>query len=449
MAAGLGQARAAILSGVFLAALLAGAILPLQAQDRPAAPPEQTTIHGLDGELHRFLYDEAMATLHIRSYFFDRQNGKPPNNEALATGGWVGLESGWFYDTFQIGAVGYTTQPVWAPQTRWNTSDGTSLLKPGGYGYFTLGQAYASARWKDQTFTGFRQYVDELEVNPRDDRELPQTFEAYALRGRLSEVNYFAGYVAAMKPRDYSAFINMGEAGGAPNHNAGMGLFSVKYGSMDKVQLRASSYYVPDILWSSYGDAGGTIPISDSFTIKLAGQFAAQGSNGRDFLTGKPFSTFWAGMRADALWGPMLLWLTYTQVGSSAPWRSPYGIWIGYNKMQVLDFDRAGETASTIGAAYDFKGMGLPGVQLLASATYGGNAVDATTGRLLPENWEYDFDLRLQADAMSVPDWLKPLQLRGRVAFVNQYQNNSLSNSMTEYRAVLNYELTWKGPRRH
>ena len=204
MAAGLGQARAAILSGVFLAALLAGAILPLQAQDHPGTPPEQTTIHGLGGELHRFLYDEAMATLHLRSYFFDRQNGKPPNNQALATGGWVGLESGWFYDTFQIGAVGYTTQPVWAPQTRWNTSDGTSLLKPGGYGYFTLGQAYASARWKDQTFTGFRQYVDELEVNPRDDRELPQTFEAYALRGRLSEVNYFAGYVAAMKPRTSS-----------------------------------------------------------------------------------------------------------------------------------------------------------------------------------------------------------------------------------------------------
>lgn len=446
--AGLGQARTAMLSGVFLAALLAGRILPLQAEDRPAAPPEQTTIQGLDGELHRFLYDEAMATLHIRSYFFDRQNAKPPNNQALVTGGWIGLESGWFYDTFRIGAVGYTTQPVWAPQTRWDTSDGTSLLKPGGYGYFTLGQAYASARWKDQTFTGFRQYVDELEVNPRDDRELPQTFEAYALRGRLSEVNYFAGYVAAMKPRDYAAFINMGEAGGAPNHNAGMGLVSVKYGGMDRIQLRASSYYVPDILWSSYGDAGGTIPISDSFTIKLAGQFAAQGSNGRDFLTGKPFSTFWAGIRADALWGPMLLWLTYTQVGSSAPWRSPYGIWIGYNKMQVLDFDRAGETASTIGAAYDFKGMGLPGVQLLASATYGGNAVDATTGRQLTENWEYDFDLRLQADAMSVPGWLKPLQLRGRVAFVNQYQNNSLSNSMTEYRAVLNYELTWKGPRR-
>ncbi|MBX9944785.1 MAG: OprD family porin [Reyranella sp.] len=420
---------------------------PTSAEER-AVPEQGPPPSALGDELRRFLHDEATATLHSRSYFLDRQNQSPPNNAALVTGGWVGLQSGWLYDTFQIGAVGYTTQPVWAPQNRWDTSDGTLLLKPGGYGFFTLGQAYASARWSGQAFTGFRQYVDELEVNPHDDRELPQTFEAYALRGALGPVNYFAGYVAAMKPRDYSDFINMGEAGGAPNVNAGMALGSVKYGSMDNFQLRASTYYVPDILWSSYGDAGGTIKIDEHFTLRLAGQFAAQGSNGLNLLTGQPFSTFWGGGRADALWGPMFLWLAYTQVGSAAAWRAPYGIFIGYNKMQVLDFNRAGERALTIGGGYDFKGAGLPGVMFLASATYGGNAVDTGTGRALSDNWEYDLDLRFQAEPLPLPDFLKPLQLRGRVAFVNQYLNNTLSNAQTEYRVVLNYEVSWKGPRR-
>ena len=443
-----GGERARIWSAWLLTGLLIASLQPAWAQDRLALPSKESTTTTLGNEFQRFLYDEAMATLHIRSYFFDRQNIRPPNNVALVTGGWIGLESGWFYDTFQVGAVGYTAQPVWAPQSRWDTSDGTSLLKPGGYGYFTLGQAYASVRWRGQKFTGFRQYVDELEVNPRDDRELPQTFEAYALRGTLREVNYFAGYVAAMKPRDYSAFINMGEAAGAPNHNAGMGLVSVKYGSMDDLQFRASTYYVPNILWSSYGDVGRTFPIADSFLIKLTGQFAAQGSNGQNFVTGKPFSTFWGGARVDTVWGPMAFELAYTQVGSSAAWRSPYGIWIGYNKRQVLDFNRAGETAITMSGAYDFQGVGLPGLVIAATATYGGNAVNADTGRVLPETWEYDFDLQFRADPLPVPDWLKPLQLRGRVAFVNQYLNNIMSNSMTEYRAVLNYELTWKGPRR-
>ena len=44
------------------------------------------------------------------------------------------------------------------------------------------------------------------------------------------------------------------------------------------------------------------------------------------------------------------------------------------------------------------------------------------------------------------PDWLKPFNLRNRVAFVDQYLNRSLT-SYTEYRVQLNYELTWKGPR--
>jgi len=198
--------------GTTLGRAWAGLLALLLIAFSPPASAEELPTSTLGSELRRFLHDEATATVHVRSYLFDRVNQRPPNFTALAAGGWVGLQSGWFYDTFQVGAVGYTTQPVWGPQNPWDTSNGTSLLKPGGYGFFTLGQAYASARWKGQTATGYRQYIDELEVNPRDDRELPQTFEAYALRGGFGPVNYFAGYVAAMKPRDYSAFINMGEA---------------------------------------------------------------------------------------------------------------------------------------------------------------------------------------------------------------------------------------------
>ena len=438
-------------TGTWLAWLLAAYLMApwqgLQAQDLRPAPPQEAATTTLGGELRRFLHDEATAVVHFRGYFFDRQNLVPPNNVALVAGGWMGFQSGWFYDTVQVGAVGYTTQPVWAPQGPQNTSNGTSLLKPGGYGFFTLGQAYASALWKGQTFTGFRQYLDELEVNPRDDRELPQTFEAYALRGTVGQASYFAGWVAAIKPRDYSAFINMGEQAGAPNVNAGMALGSVKYGTPDKLQLRASSYVVPDILWSSYGDVGQTFPLSDSFLVRLAGQFAVQGSTGENLLTGVPFGTFWGGLRADAVWGPMTVSAAYTQVGSSSPWRAPYGIWIGYNKRQVLDFNRAGETAFTLLGAYDFKGMQLPGLIAFASATYGGRAVNSATGQPLSENWEYNFDLQFQAAALPVADWLKPLQLRPRVAFVNQYLGGAQVNSLTEYRVTLNYELTWKGPR--
>ncbi len=431
--------------GLALALLAMAPVQSAFAQE--SAPPAEAPTSRLGVELQRFLYDEATAALHLRSYLFDRQNQKPPSLAAAVTGGWVGLQTGWFYDALQLGAVGYTTQPLWAPQGRITTSDGTSLLKRGGYGFFTLGQAYASARWNRQTATIFRQIVDELEVNPRDNREIPQTFEAYALRGALGPVNYFAGYVAAMKPRDDSAFINMGQAAGASHVNKGMGLFSVKYGNMNEVQVRASTYYVPDILWSSYADVDGTIKVPGDLRVQLAGQFAVQGSNGMNLLTGQPFSTFWGGFRADAFWGPMAFRVSYTQIGSAAAWRNPYGIFIGYNKMQSLDFNRAGEMAVTAGASYDFKGAGLPGVIFLATATYGGNSVNPQTHTSLSNNWEYDLELAIRGDAMpNAPGWLKPFNLRNRVAFVDQYLNDTVT-SYTEYRVQLNYELTWKGPR--
>ena len=48
---------------------------------------------------------------------------------------------------------------------------------------------------------------------------------------------------------------------------------------------------------------------------------------------------------------------------------------------------------------------------------------------------------------LEVPDWLKPLQLRGRIAFVDQYLGHT-ATSFTEYRVILNYEVTWNGTRR-
>ena len=86
---------------------------------------------------------------------------------------------------------------------------------------------------------------------------------------------------------------------------------------------------------------------------------------------------------------------------------------------------------------------------MLANAVYGANAVNPTTGALLSQQWEYNLDLQLRAEQMTLemPDWLKPLQLRGRIAFVDQYLGHTTS-SFTEYRVILNYEVTWNGSRR-
>ena len=409
----------------------------------PAAAQE------LGGDLRRFLHDDAAATLHLRSFFLDRTNPAPPNNAAWAVGGWVGYETGWFRDFLQFGAVGYTSQPLWAPQS----TDGTLLLKPQQYGYWVLGQAYGSIKLYDQVFTAYRQAIDEFEVNPQDDRMTPNLFEAYALRGTLGPVTYFAGYVARMKLRGESDFDDMaqvasnqyGRAGSVPA--AGMWLASLRYNPIESLALRASGYHVPDILTSSYGDITWSAPMPRDFKLVLSSNVMVQGSTGASHLTGQPFSTWSAGARAILGWGDATVWAAYMQTGSAAPYRTPYGQWIGYGKQMTKDFNRADERAFQIGATYDFAGLGLGGLTFHGSATMGSGAIDPETRANLVDNTEFDIDVEYKFTTQHWPDWLKPLSLRGRGAWIDENLNGRRS-AETEYRLILNYELTFKGSER-
>ena len=77
-----------------------------------------------------------------------------------------------------MGAVGYTSQPLYAPDDK----DGTTLLAPGQEGITVLGQAYGQLRYRDYALlTGYRQMVDDGYVNRQDNRMLPNTFERAVL----------------------------------------------------------------------------------------------------------------------------------------------------------------------------------------------------------------------------------------------------------------------------
>src|SRR6185436_16736489 len=79
-------------------------------------------------------------TLHFRSYYFDREKPVPPDSKASVWGGWIGYDSGWFFDRFKFALTGYTSQKIDAPLSQ----DGTLLLKPGQQSYSVLGEAYGS-----------------------------------------------------------------------------------------------------------------------------------------------------------------------------------------------------------------------------------------------------------------------------------------------------------------
>ena len=396
-------------------------------------------------DLRRFLYHEATATLHLRSYYLDHTNPSPPNNVGWAGGGWIGYETGWLHDVLRLGVVGYTTQPLWAPPS----TDGTLLLKPGPYGFWTLGEAYASIKLHHQVFTAYRQHLDELEVNPQDDRMIPNLFEAYALRGTLGHVTYFTGYVTRMKLRGESEFDNMAQTAvnqygrGNSVPSTGMYLGVLRYSPNPAFALRASTYHVPDILSSGYGDIAWSAPMPEPVRLTLSSNVMVQGSSS-DTLIGKPFSTWSAGGRAILGWQDATVWTAYMQTGSASNYRTPYGQWIGYGKMITKDFNRANERAFQIGVTYDFDGLGIDGLTFRGSATFGSGAINPDPGAEPPQNTEFDFDLEYKFAAKSWPDWLKPLGLRGRAGLVQENLNGRASAS-NEYRLILNYEVQFRG----
>jgi hypothetical protein len=404
------------------------------------AIPTPLCAQDLGAGLRRGLYDDAELTVHVRSYYFDRTNAAPPNNVAWAGGGWIGYQTGWLFDVFRFGAVGYTSQPLVAPLE----TDGTSLLRPLQTGYTVLGQAWGKVRFRDHEFTGYRQIINQPEVNPQDNRMTPNTFEAYALSGRFGPLSYLAGYAHRMKTRNSLEFIDLATVAGAPaGVSEGMWLGGFAFAPDETFKARLSAYHVPNILTSGYADVSKSFGIAEGIDVRLGGQFMVQGSNGANMLTGLPFSTWAGGLDADLIWGPLTLTATYTQTGSAAAYRSPYGSWAGYTSMIVRDFNRANEGALLVGATLDLAVINAPGFAFTTNAVFGNGAINPTTRAALSTNNEFDFtlDYLFANSALDWPDWLRPLWIRGRAGLADQYLNGNLT-TIRDFRVILNYE--WK-----
>ena len=172
------------MQAIALALLASAAWWPTAASAEDAPPPPlapalERLIPTLQEERQTWtpFFRDADLTLHLRTYYFNRTNPNDSVNEALAFGGWIGVKSGWLFDTFAMGATLYGSAPLYAPDDR----DGTLLLQPGQKGYYVPGEAWGALRYKDYALlTGF---AFDQAINPQDNRMTPNTFEGVTLGG--------------------------------------------------------------------------------------------------------------------------------------------------------------------------------------------------------------------------------------------------------------------------
>ena len=203
-------------------------VRPAAAQDAPPPPPAPPVppIERLFAPLREAMKDlppflrDTDLKLHWRSYYFGRENPEGgPINEAWTFGGWASYKSGWLFDVFGIGATFFGSAPLYAPDDK----DGTGLLKPGQRGYSVFGEAYAAVRYHDYAFVqGYRQGVNQAYINAIDNRMTPNTFEGITAGGKVDTVQYFAGYLSKIKPRNQDKFIFMSQQAGAVGSDDGV-----------------------------------------------------------------------------------------------------------------------------------------------------------------------------------------------------------------------------------
>ena len=231
--------------------------------------------------------------VNLRTFYFYRDNypnSTPQINEAWAIGGAVSYKSGWFLNHFGLGAVLYTSQPLYAPDDR----DGTQLLKTGQEGYTVLGQLYGRVKLiEDHYINLYRYEYNTPFINKDDGRMTPKTFEGYTVQGSSGGKDgapgfrYGGGYITKIKERNSDDFVSMSRDAGAPV-DRGVALGGALF-SLGRFSVGAIDYYSEDVLNIGYAEAKYTWPVTQKLGLLFAAQFTDQRSVGDDLLQGVLF----------------------------------------------------------------------------------------------------------------------------------------------------------------
>jgi hypothetical protein len=374
---------------------------------------------------------DTKISVQIRSFYLHDDNFN--NSEALAStvGGSAGFKTGYFFAHFAVGATGYTSQRLDGPLDK----DGTGLLKPGQRSYTVLGEIYGEALLTEtvRAILG-RRLLESPYINGNDSKMTPATFQAAAIVGVLGgggrpALRFGAGYVDKMKDRNSDEFVPMSTIAGSPaSIERGVYAAGANFESGD-FWIGVAEYYCRDILNIVYAETRDSLALANRIRLRLVAQYSNQRSTGNNLLTGHSFSTDQFGVKADLVLGDALLTAAYTDTGSGADMRSPWGAYPGFTSVQIENFNRAGENAGMLRAAYSLRSVrGLSAYGLYVH----GWRPDSPTQ--YPQD---EYDLNVQWDATSGK--LKGLTLRARYGHAGR--DSPGSPRQNDLRLILYYKL--------
>ena len=192
--------------------------------------------------------------------------------------------------------------------------------------------------------------------------------------------------------------------------------------------IGAIDYYSPDIINIFYTETKYALPLGDDLRLQFALQYSDQRGTGDNLLRGAEFSSSQWGGKAELVAGGALFTAAYTRARGDTSMQSPWGGYPGYTSLQVEDFNRDGEDAWMLRAAYNFQSV--KGLSVYALWVNGSDPED-------PVQYAQDeYDLNLEWSPGSGP--LKGLMMRLRYAHVSQH--DPANSDLDDLRVMIYYD---------
>lgn len=375
-------------------------------------------------------FSDTQLDLNIRSYYFDRTRADGSESVAWALGGSISYESGQLFKLVSVGGEVFTSQKLYGPEDK----DGTLLLRPGQEGFTVLGRAYGKFNYENKLeITVYRQYIDSPYVNKQDNRMVPNTFEAYGLRGDFDTIRFGGGYISKIKRQNSDKFVPMSQIGGIKNLDNGMFILGAGYYPIEEFSIGGVNYFVEDVINIFYAESYFVKSMASGVGVKLSLQYTDQRSVGDDLL-GSDFNTWvWGGQIATSYLNTIFR-AAFSTTSNDRRIISPYGGYPGYISLIVKDFNRAGEKAFLFGLSHASKIDILEGLSFFTNYAFGYNAVDEDDGQSLPNQREFDITVDYKPESLSV----RGLWLRFRYANVDITGDK---DSVNDLRVILNYNF--------
>jgi len=356
----------------------------------------------------------------VRMFYFmqeDRPNGEnfDKTKESFAIGGQLRYETPTIADHFGAVLNGFVAAPLFDDLNRERYA-GTGVLDSKNQGYAVLGEAYFKANYAKSVAKIWRQRIETPLVNGNDSRLLPNTFEAYRIESSdIEGLKLQAAWVDKIKNRDSDQFVSMTEAAGVNDKKGGLFMLGGDWQPTEKLKIRVWNYFTPDMDNSLFIEANYSHDISDALETHIRFQAIDQRDVGSSYL-----GTYTAN-EAGLLWGVKYSGVTLdvggTIVDDSADVRYSWGVNPFFNNLMSCGFNRAGEKALYLAAAYDFAKMGINGFTANVKAGFG-STPDSGRNASYDRN-EYDLNLLYKFDG-----YLKGL------SFLNRWEYQDADNSM-------------------